>query len=102
MRRRRVFLLALVIALIAGQAAQPVGQRAPTLSLDLDNVRSDRVRVIVQADEGGLSWIRSRHARNLRRHLKGAIALDVSRAAFDALKGDSSLLHISEIGRAHV
>lgn len=93
--RRRLFLLALVIALIAGRPAQPVGQQGPTVSLDLAAPRGERVRVIVQADAASLSWIRSRHARGFLRHLNGAVALDVSRADLDALKRDSSVLHIS-------
>jgi serine protease AprX len=93
--RRRLFLSALITALIAAQPAQPLGQRGPTVSADLAVARGDRVRVIVQADAGGLSWLRSRHARNLRRHLSGAVALDVSKSDLESLKRDSTLLHIS-------
>ena len=72
------------------------GQRPPSLSPDLHDVRSERVRVIVQADVPGLKAVRGRLFRALRRELDGAAALDLTRAEYEALKRDSSVAHISK------
>jgi serine protease AprX len=72
------------------------GQRLPTRSADLHNLRSDRVRVIVQADTSGLRSVRGRLPRALRRELEGATALDLTRAELETLARDSSIVHISK------
>ena len=94
MRRYLVF-IALVIAALTSWPAQTHGQRFPSLSDDLATLRGDRVRVIVQGDEPSLSAVRRRHARGHRRDLAGSVALELTRAEFEALKRDSSLSHIS-------
>ena len=72
------------------------GQRLPTRSGDLATVKSERVRVIVQSDSRGLSTLGRRHARALRRNLTGAVAMDLSRAEFEALSRDADAVHISK------
>ena len=94
MRRSLVF-VALVIASLTSWPAQTHGQRFPSLSDDLAKIHGDRVRVIVQGDEGALSGVRRRHARGHRRDLLGSVALELTKAEFEALKRDSSLAHIS-------
>jgi serine protease AprX len=76
--------------------ASLLGQRQPTRTGDLATVRGDRIRVIVQGDERGLSWIGRRHLRGLRRQLTGASALELTRAEFDALIRNSSITHVSK------
>ena len=62
----------------------------------MSHVRGDRIRLIVQpATEGNLSSIRGRLRGILRRELEGLVALEVSRAEFDAMSGDSAFAHIS-------
>jgi serine protease AprX len=96
MPRRPLFFFAVVLCLLTGLPAHPSGQRRPSLSGDLVNVRGDRVRVIVQpATEGDIGSIRGRLRGIVRRELQGAIALEVSRAEFDAMSRDSALAHIS-------
>lgn len=94
MRRVRLFCAVLAIALLSWPHAIH-GQRPPTRSADLDTVRTDRVRVIVQGDQHGLSLLGRRHPRGLRRALTGAAALELTRAEFEALARDSSITHIS-------
>ena len=98
MRRAGAF-LALLLCLIAGVPAHPSGQRGPTLSGELRGLRAggDRIRVIVQGrDEyASASALRGRARGLLRRELKGALALEVSRAEFDAMSRDSAFAHIS-------
>ena len=72
------------------------GQRLPTRSADLHNLRSDRVRVIVQADSSGLRSVRGRLSRALRREVEGATALELTRAELESLARDSSVVHISK------
>ena len=88
--------LAVVVAALLSWPLSTHGQRLPSVSPDLDNLRSDRVRVIVQADAPGLKSVRGRLLRALRRELDGAAALDLTRAEYEALKRDSSVLHISK------
>src|SRR4029079_8659077 len=96
MSRRPLFFVAVVLCLLTGLPAHPSGQRRPTLSADLTNVRGDRVRLIFQhATEGDLGSIRSRLRGIVRRELEGSVALEVSRAEFDALSRDSAFAHIS-------
>ena len=96
MSRRPLFFVAVVLCLLTGLPAHPSGQRRPTLSGDLTNVRGDRVRLIVQpATEGDLGSIRGRLRGIVRRELEGSVALEVSRAEFDALSRDSAFAHIS-------
>jgi serine protease AprX len=95
MARLRLSLAVLATALLSWPIATH-GQRLPTLSGDLVQLRSDRVRVIVQADPGGLSALGRRHARGLRRQLATATALELTRAEFEALSRDSSVGHISK------
>lgn len=94
--RRMFALIAIVACLMAGVPARPHGQRPPTLSADLANVTGDRLRLIVQpAHEGDLSSIRGHLRGIVRRELQGAVALEVTRAEFDALARDSAFAHIS-------
>jgi serine protease AprX len=95
MGRLRV-LLAAVIAGVLSWPHVTHGQRLPSRSDDLLNLRADRVRVIVQADERGLSAVRTRHSRGLRRHLAGATAVELSKAEFEALVRDGAITHISK------
>src|SRR3954468_10367941 len=96
MPRRPLFFIAVVLCLLTGLPAHPSGQHRPSLSGDLANVRGDRVRLIVQpAAEGDLGSIRGRLRGIVRRELHGAIALEVSRAEFDAMSRDSAFAHIS-------
>src|SRR5262245_7887331 len=96
MSRRPLFFVAVILCLLTGLPAHPSGQRRPTLSADLANVRGDRIRLIVQpAVEGNLSSIRGRLRGILRRELEGSVALEVSKAEFDALSQDESFAHIS-------
>ena len=91
--------LRVIVALAAALLSWPVsmhGQRLPTRSADLHNLRSDRVRVIVQADTSGLRSVRSRLSRALRREMEGATALDLTRAELETLARDSSVVHISK------
>src|SRR5215203_4321085 len=86
---------ALIAAVVLSWPLSTHGQRLPSRSQDLNDVRSDSVRVIVQADDAGLRSVRGRLGRALRRELTGATALHVSRAEFDALMRDGALTHIS-------
>lgn len=95
MGRFRLCLAAIAVALLSWPTAIQ-GQRFPTRSDDLKALRSDRVRVIVQADDNGLSGVGRRHSRGLRRRLGGAVAMEVSKAEFDALARDGSVSHISK------
>jgi serine protease AprX len=95
MLRLRVLLVALAVALVSWPASIH-GQRLPTRSADLHNLRSDRVRVIVQADTSGLRSVRGRLSRALRRETEGATALDLTRAELETLARDSSVVHISK------
>jgi serine protease AprX len=93
--RFRLSLAAIAIALLSWPLATH-GQRLPTRSDDLNSLRGDRVRVIVQTDESGLRTLRGRYPRALRRELAGALAMDVSRAELESLSRDSSVSHISK------
>jgi serine protease AprX len=94
--RRSVISTAVVLCLIALVPARPHGQRPPTLSDDLANVRGDRIRVIVQpSQEGNLSSLRGHLRGIVRRELQSAMALEVTKAEFDALARDGSFAHIS-------
>src|SRR5262245_51501562 len=96
MSRRPFFFIAVILCLLTGLPAHPSGQRRPTLSGDLTNVRGDRVRLIVQPTaEGDLGSIRGRLRGIVRRELEGSVALEVSRAEFDAMSRDSAFAHIS-------
>jgi serine protease AprX len=93
--RRLVLFIALIAAAIVSSPAHTQGQRFATYSGDLARVRGDRVRVIVQADDRGLTTLSARHGRSLRRRLANSVALDVAAHELDALKRDSSVRHIS-------
>lgn len=96
MSRRPLLFIAVVLCLLTGLPAHPAGQRRPTLSSDLSHVGGDRIRLIVQpALEGNLSSLRGRLRGIVRRELQGSIALEVSRADFEAMSQDSSFAHIS-------
>ena len=96
MSRRPLFFIAVILCLLTGLPAHPSGQRRPTLSGELAHVQGDRIRLIVQpAVEGNISSIRGRLRGILRRELEGSVALEVSRAEFDALSQDSAFAHIS-------
>ena len=94
---RRITVLAAVISgLVVLAPVRPHGQRLPTLSDDLANVTGDRIRVIVQpSDDGNVASLRGHLRGILRRELQGAVALEVTRTEFDALKRDASFAHIS-------
>jgi serine protease AprX len=97
MRRPLVF-VAVVLCALAGFPAVPIGQRPPTLSADLAAPRGlgDRIRVIVQAPDGrDASTMRGRLRGVVRRELRAAIALEVTRAELDQLSHDSAFAHIS-------
>ena len=95
MRRVQAFCVVVAMALVSWpQVTQ--GQRGPTRSGDLDAFQGDRVRVIVQADDRGLSGVVRRHVRGLRRQVSGAAALELTRAEFEALARDTSVSHISK------
>ena len=94
--RRPLLLCAVVLCLLTGLPAHPHGQRRPTLSSDLARLRGDRVRLIVQpASDGNVSSLRGRLRGIVRRELEGSVALEVSRAEFEAMSNDSALAHIS-------
>jgi serine protease AprX len=96
MSRRPLFFIAVILCLLTGLPAHPAGQRRPTLSGDLANVAADRIRLIVQpASDGDLGSIRGRLRGVVRRELQGAVALEVSRAEFDAMSRDAAFAHIS-------
>jgi serine protease AprX len=95
-RRRNLVFGAVILCLVTGLPAHPQGQRRPTLSGELANVRGDRIRLIVQpANEGDVSSLRGRLRGIVRRELQGAVALEVSRADFQAMSQDSAFAHIS-------
>jgi len=95
-RRRGLFFVAVLLCLLTGLPAHPYGQRRPTLSGDLGHLRGDRIRLIVQpAVEGNMSSIRGRLRGIVRRELEGSVALEVSKAEFDAMSKDSAFAHIS-------
>ncbi len=101
MRRPMVF-LALLLCLLTSLPAHPQGQlssaRPPTLSGDLRGatVKGDRIRVIVQGhSQSAPSTLRGRLRGIVRRELSNAVALEVSRAEFEALSRDSAFAHIS-------
>jgi serine protease AprX len=96
--RRSFVLLALLMCLVTGLPAQPLGPGAPTLSADLAaaHLRGDRIRVIVQGQQQtGVSGLRGRLRGIVRRDLGSAVALEVSRAEFDAMSRDAAFSHIS-------
>lgn len=95
--RRVLVVCALLVCVVATQPARPLAQRGPTISSDLTlaGAKSDRVRVIVQADDKALSTVRGRLRGLLRRELAGAVVLDVTRDELDRLSRDSSIAHIS-------
>src|SRR3954469_21219659 len=97
MRRPYVFLTLLLCA-VTGWPAIPSGQGRPSLSGDLlkPGRPGERIRVIVQAPEGTEASGLRGHLRGLvRRELKGAVALELSRAELDSLSRDSAFAHIS-------
>jgi serine protease AprX len=94
MKRLRFFCLALAVALLSWPQVMQ-GQRTPSRSADLDILRADRVRVIVQADAHGLAAVARRYGRGVRRQLADAAALEVTRAEFEALTRDTAISHIS-------
>jgi serine protease AprX len=97
MRRPFLFLTILLCA-VTGWPAVPSGQGRPSLSGDLlkPGRPGERVRVIVQAPDGSEASGLRGHLRGLvRRELKGAVALELSRADLDALSRDSAFAHIS-------
>jgi serine protease AprX len=95
MSRFRLLLAAIAAAFLSWPHAIE-GQRLPTRSQDLAALRADRVRVIVQADNHGLTSVARRHSRGLRRRLARVASLELSRAEFEALSRDGSVTHISK------
>jgi serine protease AprX len=96
MSRRPLFFIAVILCLLTGLPAHPAGQHRPTLSGDLSQVRGDRIRLIVQpAVEGDVRSIRGRLRGIVRRELEGSVALEVSKAEFDAMSRDDAFSHIS-------
>ena len=95
-RRRSLFFVAVLLCLLTGLPVHPFGQRRPTLSGDLGGVRGNRIRLIVQPTvEGNLASIRGRLRGVVRRELEGSVALEVSKAEFDAMSKDPAFAHIS-------
>jgi len=88
------FVLAVLAAALLSWPLALQGQRIPTLSPDLAEVTGDRVRIIVQASDQGLRNLIGRTGVT-RRQLTGGAALEVSRAEFERLARDPSILHIS-------
>ncbi|MGH9370131.1 MAG: hypothetical protein ACRD15_01220, partial [Vicinamibacterales bacterium] len=64
-RFRLSLALAAIAAALLSWPDATHGQRFPTRSGDLALLRGDRVRVIVQADDRGLSAVGRRYARGL-------------------------------------
>jgi len=94
--RRNLVFIAVVLCLVGGLSARPFGQRRPTLSGELGHVQGDRIRLIVQPAEGSsLSSVRGHLRGIVRRELEGSVALEVSRAEFDAMSRDNAFAHIS-------
>jgi serine protease AprX len=93
---RRILGLVLFLGLVFS-AARPEGQRGPTLSDDLKAALAsgNRVRVIVQGEEGALSTVRLRLGRGLRRQLAGALSLDVSPTELKSLIANGNVAHLS-------
>ncbi len=89
------FLGAVVAVAMLSWPHAMLGQRQPSRSGDLVSVTGDRIRVIVQGDERGLSWVGRRHPRGVKRQLTGASALELTRAEFDALMRESAVSHVS-------
>jgi serine protease AprX len=97
MRRPLVF-IAFVLCALTGLPAVPSGQRGPSVSDDLraPGRLGDRIRVIVQGPDGvDPSSVRGRLRGVVRREMKGAVALEVSRTELDLLSRDSAFAHIS-------
>jgi serine protease AprX len=94
--RRMILFVGLFVSLVLS-AAHPTGQQRPTVSEDLKRLLASgaRVRVIVQAEEGALASVRTRHGRGLRRQLAGALSLDLSQAEVSRLVADGGVAHIS-------
>jgi serine protease AprX len=95
MRRFRLSLAAIAAALLSWPLVTH-GQRLPSRSDDLAQLRADRVRVIVQGDERGLSGVGRRFGHRVRRQLAGAAAMELSNSEFEALARDGSVTHISK------
>ena len=96
MNRLRTSVVLFAAALLAWPVA-PEGQRLPTRSDDLAQVRDGRVRVIVQAaDAHTRAALGARHPRGLRRQLTDATALEVSAAELSALLRDGAVSHVSK------
>jgi serine protease AprX len=96
--RRPLLFIGFVLCALTGLPAVPSGQRGPSLSSDLRTAGrlGERIRVIVQGpDESDASSVRGRLRGLVRREMKGAVALEVSRAELDLLSRDSALAHIS-------
>ena len=94
--RRNLIFIAAVLCLVGGLSARPFGQRRPTLSGELTHVQGDRIRLIVQPAEGSSLLSVRGHLRGIvRRELEGSVALEVSRAEFDAMSRDNAFAHIS-------
>ena len=96
MNRLRTSVVLVAAALLAWPLA-PEGQRLPTRSEDLSQVRDGRVRVIIQAaDPHARAALGARHPRGLRRQLVDATALEVSASELAALLRDGTVSHISK------
>ncbi|HEX5476201.1 MAG TPA: S8 family peptidase [Vicinamibacterales bacterium] len=96
MKRSLAFGAALVFVL-AWFPAAPSAQRRPSVSNDLlaHAAGGHRHRVIVQADDAALTFLRVRHLGLFRRQMAGALVLDVTDAELAAMENDSSVAHIS-------
>jgi serine protease AprX len=95
--RRTLATIALIALALTSWSARPEGQRPPTISDDLQAAlaRGARARVIVQADASALQSLRARHGRDLRRHLEGALALDLAPEDLRALSASGGVAHLS-------
>ena len=95
MFRFRLFLATIAVGLLSWPLSTH-GQLLPTRSNDLNTLRGDRVRVIVQASESGLRSVRGKLGRKIQREMDGATALDLTRSEYEALARDTSVSHISQ------
>lgn len=95
--RRLLTFTALLLTLVLSHPALPDAQRGPTLSSDLraPRAKGERVRVIVQADQGVLANLRGRVRGALRRDMGSAVALEVTQDELERLSRDSSIAHLS-------
>ena len=80
--KRTVFALPIALVCLVLAGSTPSGQRRPSLSTDLQHHPKGphTHRVIVQAEEQGLSSLRKGVLGLLRREVAGAVAIEVNDA----------------------